>query len=83
MKTYLAALATAAALSFIAAPVQASTVGAAAGIQQSLSKNSMVEQVRRVCQRNMFTGKVRCWTDRSRPPTVCHRIRGTNRMDCY
>ncbi len=59
------------------------TVNTAAGIQQSLADTNMVEQVRRVCQRNIFTGKVRCWVDRSRRPTVCHRIRGTNRVDCY
>ncbi len=85
MRTYLAALAAVTAISFAApsAPAHAITVGTAHSIQQSLSKMDMIEQVRRVCTRNMFTGKVRCWTDRSRPPTVCHRIRGTNRMDCY
>jgi DNA-binding transcriptional regulator/RsmH inhibitor MraZ len=80
--TFLAGLAVASLL--MAAPsAGAVTVNTAAGIQQSLAETSVVEQVRRVCQRNIFTGKVRCWVDRSRRPTVCHRIRGTNRFDCY
>jgi len=37
----------------------------------------------RVCRHRFFTSKRECYVDRSRPPTVCHRIRGTNRMDCY
>lgn len=83
MRYLLSALATAAALVLFAPGAGAMTVGTAAGIQQGLAETSSIEQVRRVCTRNMFTGKVRCWTDRSRPPTVCHRIRGTNRIDCY
>jgi hypothetical protein len=84
MRKYLAALATAAALSLglMSVPAHA-TVGTAPGIQQSLSRTSIIEQARRVCRRNMWTGRRECWTDRSQPPTVCHRIRGTNRLDCY
>ncbi len=84
MRKHLAALATAATLTFclMPAPASAMTVGTAPGIQQGLAKTDVIEQVRRVCRRDVFTGR-RGWTDRSRPPTVCHRIRGTNRLDCY
>jgi hypothetical protein len=78
----LAGLAVASLMAF-APSAGAVPVNTAAGIQQSLGETNIIEQVRRVCRRNIFTGKVRCWVDRSRPPTVCHRIRGTNRVDCY
>ena len=85
MRKHLAALAAAAVLTFVMAPAPASaiSVGTASSIQESLSKTDLVEKARRVCRRNFWTGRQECWVDRSRPPTVCHRIRGTNRMDCY
>jgi hypothetical protein len=61
----------------------AMTVGTAAGIKQGFAETSAVEKVVRVCRHRFFTSKRECYVDRSRPPTVCHRIRGTNRMDCY
>ncbi len=64
----------------------AMTVGTASGIQQGLAETSVVEQVVRVCRHNFFTSRRECWTDRSRPPTVCHRVRGRDgivRLDCY
>jgi hypothetical protein len=61
----------------------AMTVGTASGIQQGLAQTSAVERVVRVCRHRFFTSRRECFVDRSRPPTVCHRIRGTNRLDCY
>lgn len=61
----------------------AMTVGTASGIKESLAETSAVEKVVRVCRHRFFVSKRECYVDRSRPPTVCHRIRGTNRMDCY
>ena len=61
----------------------AMTAGTASGIQQGLAKTSAVAQVVRVCRHRFFTSRRECFVDRSRPPTVCHRIRGTNRLDCY
>lgn len=86
MRPHFAAIATAATLCLflLSAPgANAMTVGTAPGIQQGLAKTDLIEQARRVCRRNAFTGRRECWVDRSRPPTVCHRIRGTNRLDCY
>jgi hypothetical protein len=88
MRQHFAALATAAAVSFFLAPAaNAMPVGTASGIQQSLDEMSMVEQARRVCRRNPWTGRRECWIDRSGPITVCHwvRDRRTGRMvqDCY
>jgi hypothetical protein len=82
MRYVLSALAGAAFLTFAPA-ADAMPVGSAVAVQQGAAETGMIEQVRRVCRRNIFTGRVRCWVDRSRPPTVCHRIRGTNRLDCY
>ena len=61
----------------------AMTVGTASGVQQGLAQTNNIEQVVRVCRHEAFTSRRVCWVDRSRPPTVCHRIRGTNRFDCY
>jgi hypothetical protein len=61
----------------------AMTPGAASGVQDALAATSAVESVVRVCRHRFFTSRRVCWIDRSRPPTVCHRIRGTNRLDCY
>jgi hypothetical protein len=86
MRPYFAFMAVAAAISFsflLATGATAMTVGAASGIQRSLAHTSSVEKVVRVCRHRFFTSKRECYVDRSRPPTVCHRIRGTNRMDCY
>jgi hypothetical protein len=61
----------------------AMTAGTAAGIQTARAATSGVESVVRVCRHRFFTSQRYCFVDRSRPPTVCHRIRGTNRFDCY
>ena len=77
-------MAVAAAISLSLAPSAiAMTVGTASGIQQDLAETNAVEQVVRVCRHRLFTSRRECFVDRSRPPTVCHRIRGTNRLDCY
>jgi len=86
MQRYLASMAVAAAVSFSllsASRAIAMTVGTASGVQQGLAETNAVEKVVRVCRHRFFTSKRECYVDRSRPPTVCHRIRGTNRMDCY
>jgi len=86
MRSYFASMAVAAAISvqlLFATGAIAMTVGTAPGIRQSLVDTSSVEKVVRVCRHRFFTSKRECYVDRSRPPTVCHRIRGTNRMDCY
>ena len=61
----------------------AMTIGTAAGIQNALAETSAVAKVVRVCRHQLFSSRRYCFVDRSRPPTVCHRIRGTNRLDCY
>ncbi len=61
----------------------AMTIGTASGIESALAATSDVESVVRVCRHRFFTSQRVCRVDRSRPPTVCHRIRGTNRLDCY
>ena len=86
MRRYSTAMAVAAAISssLLFAPSSiAMTVGTASGIQQGLAKTNAVEQVVRVCRHRFLTSRRECFVDRSRPPTVCHRIRGTNRLDCY
>jgi hypothetical protein len=86
MRQYFTAMAAAAAVSFSLLPASgaiAMTVGTASGIQRGLANTSAVEQVVRVCRHRFFTSRRECFVDRSRPPTVCHRIRGTNRLDCY
>ena len=87
MRRYLTALGAAVSLFVLLAPgANATMVGTAPGIQQGLAKTSAVEQVVRICHRNVRTGQRTCWVDRSRPPTVCHVIRerdGTRRLDCY
>ena len=69
--------------SVLLVPATAMTVGTASGIKQGFADTSAVEKVVRVCRHRIFISKRECYVDRSRPPTVCHRIRGTNRMDCY
>jgi hypothetical protein len=59
------------------------TIGTAAGIQDARAATSAVEPIVRVCRHRFLTSQRYCFVDRSRPPTVCHRIRGTNRFDCY
>jgi hypothetical protein len=90
MRQHFAALATAAALGFFVLPVPAANampIGAASGIQDAIADTNMIEQVRRVCRRNPWTGRRECWIDRSGPITVCHWIRdprtGRMRQDCY
>ena len=89
MRKYLAAIAAAATVAsflLLAPSAHAIPVGAASGIQLGLAQTSMVEKVVRICQRNVRTGQQICWTDRSRPPTVCHLVRerdGSRRIDCY
>jgi hypothetical protein len=86
MRRYFVSMAVAAAIPFSVLPApsaMAMTVGTASGIQQGLAKANAVEQVVRVCRHRFFTSRRECFVDRSRPPTVCHRIRGTNRLDCY
>ena len=85
MQRYFSAMAIAAAISFTALPASAiaMTVGTASGVQQGLAETNAVEKVVRVCRHRFFTSRRECFVDRSRPPTVCHRIRGTNRLDCY
>src|SRR6476620_793116 len=65
--------------SVLLVPATAMTVGTASGIRQGFAESSAVEKVVRVCRHRFFE----CYVDRSRPPTVCHRIRRTNRMNCY
>lgn len=81
--TLKAAAATVSFVLLLAPSAHATPVGAASGIKQGLAKTSAVEQVVRVCRHRFFTSRRECYVDRSRPPTVCHRIRGTNRLDCY
>jgi hypothetical protein len=86
MHQYFTAIAAAAAVPFslLSAPgAIAMTVGTASGVQQGLAETNAIEKVVRVCRHRFFTSPRECYVDRSRPPTVCHRIRGTNRMDCY
>ena len=86
MRRYFTSLAIAVAVSCSLLPAPsaiAMTVGTASGIQQGLAKTNAVEQVVRVCRHRFFTSRRECYVDRSRRPTVCHRIRGTNRLDCY
>jgi hypothetical protein len=59
------------------------TVGTAPGVKRALAETTAVEKVVRVCRHNMMTSRRVCWTDRSRPPTVCHHIRNSSRRDCY
>ena len=83
----LTAAAAAVSFSMLLAPgANAMTVGTASGIHQGIASTSAIEQVVRVCRHNMWTSRRQCWIDRSRPPTVCHWIRGRDgRMvrDCY
>ena len=86
MRRYFTSMAAAAAISFSLLPASgaiAMTVGTASGVQQGLAETNAVEKVVRVCRHRFFTSRRECFVDRSRPPTVCHRIRGTNRLDCY
>ena len=86
MRRYFSSMAVAAAISFSllsASDAIAMTVGTASGVQQGLAETNAIEKVVRVCRHRFFTSRRECFVDRSRPPTVCHRIRGTNRLDCY
>jgi len=86
MRRYFLSMAAAAAISLCllsATSAVAMTVGTASGVQQGLAETNAVEKVVRVCRHRFFTSRRECFVDRSRPPTVCHRIRGTNRLDCY
>jgi hypothetical protein len=86
MRYIFAAIAAAAFVCFLAPGANAMTVGTAPGIQHSLADINVVEKVVRVCRRDVRTGQRVCWIDRSRPPTVCHRVRGRDgivRLDCY
>jgi len=85
MQRYFTAMAVAAVISCSLLPASATamTVGTASGVQQGLAEANAVEKVVRVCRHRFFTSRRECFVDRSRPPTVCHRIRGTNRLDCY
>jgi len=67
----------------LAANAQPVTPKTSSGIQKSLAATSTVKPVVRVCQHDFWTSRRRCWTDRSRPPTVCHHIRSSSRYDCY
>lgn len=59
------------------------TVGTAPGVKRALAETSAVEQVVRVCRHRFWTSQRYCYTDRSRPPTVCHHLRNSSRRDCY
>lgn len=83
MRRYFASLAAAGVIALLAPDAVAMTAGTASGIQQGLAQTNPIEQVVRVCRHRFFTSRRECYVDRSRPPTVCHRIRGTNRLDCY
>jgi hypothetical protein len=61
----------------------AMTVGTTSGIQNALTETASIESVVRVCRHRFFTSRRECYIDRSRPPTVCHHIRGSSRRDCY
>jgi hypothetical protein len=80
----MAALVAAVSFSFLLTfGANAMPVGSASGIKQGLAETSAVEKVVRVCRHNMWSSRRVCWTDRSRPPTVCHHIRNSSRRDCY
>ena len=86
MRNTFAATGLVAAFFLLTPSAHAMPTGAASGIQRGLAETGMVEKVVRICQRNVRTGQQICWTDRSRPPTVCHVIRsrdGGRRIDCY
>jgi hypothetical protein len=61
----------------------AMTAGTASGVRSGLAGTGMVEPVVRVCRHRFFTSRRHCYIDRTRPPTVCHHIRRSSRMDCY
>jgi hypothetical protein len=88
MRKHLAAIATAATLSFCLMPASANAMqaGNASGIQQAVAGTTLVEQARTVCRDDPATGRRVCWIDRSQPPTVCHWVRDRNGnivRDCY
>ena len=88
MRKHLAAIATAATLSFCLMPASANAMqaGIASGIQQGVADATLVEQARTVCRDDPTTGRRVCWIDRSQPPTVCHWVRDRNGnivRDCY
>jgi hypothetical protein len=85
MRRHFALAAAAAVVSLLAiqTPANAQTVGTAEGIRQGVTETSGIQKAVRVCRHNFKSSDRRCWTDRSRPPTVCHHIRSTSRRDCY
>ena len=68
---------------FLAPRVDAMTARTAPGVQKSLAQTSQVERVVRVCRHDFWTSRRVCFTDRSRPPTVCHHLTNSSRLDCY
>lgn len=79
-----AAAAAAVSITLLSTPsANAITARTAPGIAQGLAETNMVEKVVRVCRHNFWTSRRQCWTDRSRPPTVCHHLRNSSRRDCY
>jgi hypothetical protein len=87
MRRILASMAaTVAAVSFsllLTTGAGAVTVGTAPGVKRALAETSAVEKVVRVCRHRFWTSQRYCYTDRSRPPTVCHHLRNSSRRDCY
>jgi hypothetical protein len=67
----------------LTAGASAVTVGTAQGVKRALAETSAVEKVVRVCRHRFWTSQRYCYTDRSRPPTVCHHLRNSSRRDCY
>ncbi len=86
MQRLLASAAIAAAVSLsplLTTGAAAITPGTAPGVRQGAADTSAGEKVVRVCRHNFWTSRRHCWTDRSRPPTVCHHLRNSSRRDCY
>jgi hypothetical protein len=67
----------------LTAGASAVTVGTAQGVKRALAETNAVEKVVRVCRHRFWTSQRYCYTDRSRPPTVCHHLRNSSRRDCY
>ena len=85
-RTFASMAATVAAVSIsilLTTGASAVTVGTASGVKRALAETSAVEQVVRVCRHRVWTSQRYCYTDRSRPPTVCHHLRNSSRRDCY
>ena len=81
---FLAAITAAVSLSLLLTTgASAVTVGTASGVKRAAAETSAVEKVVRVCRHRFWTSQRYCYTDRSRPPTVCHHLRNSSRRDCY